>query len=377
MEIISGTTFFKGDSHVKKRLLVILAIVVILSGLVYTRYIFTKDTEEIKIPVIHLVEERRTPLFIPHYVALNLGFFTEQNIDVQCSTVQEGEDALQLLSENRADVILAGPGQAILTGPPRETNNPVAFAEVTKRDGAFIMVREDKSNFQWTDVKRRTIITGPATEDTSLVLEYILRQHKISPNWEVNVIENLPPSLRPGTFMSGTGSFLVVEEPEAGRLERQGIGKVVASLGQEANSMPASTYMANPSYLDSNSQDVQKLVNGLYKAQQWIKYHTPDEIAAAVKKSFPGYDSTELVQIIKRYQQTDLWSLKPIIIKNSYENLYQAVKNSGELVNNVSYSKAVTNRYAKKAVKDIHYVPEDKQKPKPGLNWQYIKSLFN
>nr|WP_274380919.1 ABC transporter substrate-binding protein [Desulforadius tongensis] len=315
-------------------------------------------------------------MFIPHYLALQLGFFEEQNIEVKTVTLEQGQNALELLQEGKAGVILAGPGQVILTGPPRKASSPVAFAEITQRNGAFFLAREEKPHFQWTDVKRRTIISGPPTEDNSLVLEYILRRHEISPNWQVNVIENLPPHLRPGTFKSGSASFLVAEEPAAGMLESQGAGKVVASLGRAAGKMPAAVYISKPSYLDTNSREVQKLVNGLYKAQQWMTYHSAAEIADAVREFFPGYHRDMLISIIERYKKIDLWGTNPVIDKLSYENLYQAVESSGELVNKTAYSKAVTNRFAKKAVKEIHYVPEDKQKPKPGFNWPYIKSLF-
>ncbi|MBO8137245.1 MAG: ABC transporter substrate-binding protein [Desulfotomaculum sp.] len=361
----------------RKKLFVLLLIIIVISALVYTRHILSRDTEEKEIPVIHLVEERRTPLFIPHYLAVNLGFFSEQNIDVKTLTVAKGKTTLQMLQEKEADVILAGPGQAVLTGPPRSGSSPVAFAEVTRRNGAFLMVRKLEDEFNWKDTERRTIISGPPTEDTSIILEYILRRNKVLPNWDVNVIENLPPYLRPGTFKSGTGSFLVVEEPDASRLEGQGVGTAAVSLGKEAGRMPAAVYISRPDYLDSHSQEVQKLVNGLYKAQQWMHYHSPAEIAGAVKNSFPQYDRSELISAVKRYKQADLWSPNPVIDKNSYQNLYRAVETSGELVNKVPFSKAVTNRFAKIALKKVHYVPKDKQKPKPGLNWRYIRSLFN
>lgn len=359
----------------KKKLLLLLAIMLTISALVYARHILTKDTKPVEIPVIHLAEERRTILFLPHYLATNLGYFAEQSIDVRLTTVKPGETAHQLLANRGADVILAGPGQAILA-VPREGTGPVAFGEITQRDGAFFLAREPKPDFQWKDVQRRTIISGPATEDTSLVLEYILRQHDIAPHWHVNVIENLPPFLRPGVFKSGTGSFLVAEEPEVSMLEAEGLGTVVASLGQTAGKMPSAVYLAYPSYLDSHSKEMQGLINGLHKAQQWMNYHSADEMADLVEDYFPDIHRDLLVTMIERYIHGDLWSKKPVIDKENYQNLYAAVENSGELSNPVPYNKAVTNGFSNKAIKEVHYIPEDQQKPKPGFNWRYIKSLF-
>jgi NitT/TauT family transport system substrate-binding protein len=361
----------------KKKLIWLVLLLIAVSGLIFTRYILTKGTEpEKKIPVVRVLEERRTVMFLPHYLATELGFFDEQHIDVQLKTVPKGETAHNILDTGKADVILAGPGQVIFADPIKGANLPMAFAEITKKDGAFFMARETSGDFQWTDVERRTIISGYPTEDTSLILEYILRQHEIAPNWHCNVIENLPLELRPGAFKSGSGSFILLEEPNATLLENQQVGKVVASLGNDAGEMPAAVYLANPQYLDSKTAVVQGLVNGLHKAQQWMMYHSVEEIAGLVEDYFPEYDKELLIAVIKRYKSIDLWSATPIINKASYDNLYTAIESSGELVNQSSYSKAVTNRYAQKAVKTVHYVPEDKQKPKPGLNWNYIKSLF-
>ncbi|MEG6614896.1 ABC transporter substrate-binding protein [Peptococcaceae bacterium 1198_IL3148] len=361
-----------------KKLIWLAIFLIAVSGLVLTKYMLTKDSEpEKKIPVVRVLEERRNILFLPHYLAMELGFFAEQNIDVQLKTVPPGETAHNILDEGKADVIIAGPGQVILADPIKGVNSPKAFAEITQKDGSFFIARETNENFQWTDVKNRTIISGYPTEDTSLILEYILRQHEIAPNWHCNVIENLPIELRPGAFKSGSGSFIVVDEPNATLLENQQMGKVVASLGNDAGNMPAAVYMANPQYLDSKTTVVQGLVNGLHKTQQWMMYHSVEEMANLVADYFPDYERDLLIAIIKRYKNIDLWSDNPIIDKVSYDNLYTAIESSGELVNKSSYSKAVTNHYAQRAVRTVHYVPEDKQKPKPGLNWRYIKSLFS
>ncbi|WP_031513131.1 ABC transporter substrate-binding protein [Desulfofalx alkaliphila] len=360
----------------KKKLILLAAILVIATGLVYTRYILTKDTEPPVIPVVQVVEERHGILFLPHYLAANLGFFAEQGIDVKFNTVQAGEQSWQLLEEGKAHVIIAGPGQALLTRLHRQGQHPIIFAEITQKDGAFFLARKVEHQFQWQDVKQRTIISGPATEDTSLVLESILRQHEIAPNWHCNVIENLPPFLRPGVFKSGTGSFLVAEEPEASQLVDEQMGTVVASLGKTAGKMPAITYLAYPGYLDAHPQVAQGLVNGLYKAQQWMTYHTSEEIAAVIEKDFPDLPREMLINVIDKYRDLGVWSTDPVVDKDSYQNLYNIVDSAGELISKVPYNKAVTNRFANQALKEVHYVPEDKEKPKPGLNWEYIKSLF-
>ena len=51
-------------------------------------------------------------LFAPLYVAIEKGYFREQNIDVQLETVAAGQDAMAMAANNQLDVVVAGFGAA-------------------------------------------------------------------------------------------------------------------------------------------------------------------------------------------------------------------------------------------------------------------------
>ncbi|MCD5406788.1 MAG: hypothetical protein LRZ99_03740 [Desulfotomaculum sp.] len=122
-----------------KKMLLLVVLLTIIAGLGYTSYILTKDDGIPKeIPKIKLAEEKRTLLFLPHYLAIQLGFFDEQNIDVQFSTLKGAVCPLSY------DVILTRSIPAMLTGPLIKEDPPVAFAQITTRDGAFLLARPSK-----------------------------------------------------------------------------------------------------------------------------------------------------------------------------------------------------------------------------------------
>lgn len=360
-----------------KKIICFILLFIAICGAFLIRYVLQqKSTPEPPTPVLKLVEDRRTPLHIPHYLAAELGFFAEQNIEVQLSTLQPGEKAHHLLHNTKANIIIAGPAQALLAEPLLEQQPLILCGEIAQKSDAFLVAREQTADFQWGNVKGRTIICGTPTEDSSLVLEHILRKHDIAPNWHCNIVANLPAPLRPGAFKAGTGSFLVTEGLWAEMLVQQQAGEIVKSFADEIAPLPAAAYITSHSYLDSHPGEIQALINGLHKAQQWMQYHSTAEVIRLVEKYFPDYDPAILTSIINQYKGLKVWSTSPVIDKDSYQNMVSIAENAGELAKTVPYSKGVTNRYAQKSVKIVHYQPEQ-PKPQPGFNWPYIKSLFD
>lgn len=361
----------------RKIICLIIAICIIVGGIICARLILQRQlTPEPPAPVLKLVEDCRTPLYIPHYLATELGFFAEQNLQVQLTTLDSGDKAHHLLHNKKAHIILAGPAQALLAEAILEAEPLVICAGIAHKSDSFLLAREQGDDFHWDNVRGRTIICGAATEDDSMILEHILRRHDIAPNWHCNIIANLPPALRPGAFKAGTGSFLVANGLVTEELVQQQAAVPVTPLAAEIGPLPAAAYITTSHYLDNNDEEIQALINGLHKAQQWMKYHSTAEVVKLVEKYFPDYNSTLLTTVVNRYKELGIWSASPVIDKEHYQNMVNIVADAGELVKDVPYNKGVNNRYAQRATKMIRYQPEP-PKPQPGLNWPYIKSLFS
>ncbi len=83
-----------------------------------------------------------------------------------------------------------GPGRAVR--PPStfmnqgKEDHPVIFAQLTKRDGSFLVGRE-RGPSHWEDLRGRTIIGGRAGGVPEMTLEYVLRQHGLEPQVDVIV----------------------------------------------------------------------------------------------------------------------------------------------------------------------------------------------
>ena len=142
-------------------------------------------------------------------------------------------------------------------------------------------------------------------------------------------------------------------EPVASTLEREGRGYIVASVGADSGEIPYTAYYAKKSYMEKNPEVIQKFTNAIYRGQIWVDTHTPEEVAEAIKDSFPDSDKELLTTVAKRYKDQDAWNKDPIMKNESLGLLQEVMKTAGELEKEAPYEALVDNSYAEKAIKEI------------------------
>lgn len=317
-----------------------------------------------QIHTIRVLESLRSPYYLPQYLAQNLGYFKEQNLNVKISTTSP-EAIRAALTDGRADIVICGL-QKIMFNPGSKFPQPKIFAVAAVRDGSLLLAREDKDmkEFQWQNLKHKTIIGSSHDDSSEIALEDVLRDHGMPPYREVTIYYNIPDNLRTAAFRTGTGNYIQLLEPEASLAEANGYGRVVASVGSAAGNMLVTAYAAMPGSIESNPEIFQRFTNAIYKAQLWMSQHSAEEAAEAAAVSFPNLDKTVLLKSIQRYQSLDIWAASPVIPEESYERFHTAAKNSGEITGSIPFESIVVNNFAQNAVQTVVYVPETEKRNK-------------
>ncbi len=311
---------------------------------------------------VRVLESLRSPYYLPQYLAQNLGFFKEQNLNVTINTTSP-EAIRAALADGRADIVICGL-QKIMFNPASQSPQPKIFAVAATRDGSLLLARADKDmeGFSWQDLKHKTIIGSSHDDSSEIALEDVLRKHGLPPYREVTIYYNIPDNLRTAAFCAGTGNFIQMLEPEASLAESKGYGRVVASVGSAAGDMAVTAYAAIPGSIESNPEMFQRFTNAIYKAQLWMSKHSTEEAAEAAAVSFPNLDQTVLLKSIQRYKSLGIWAANPVIPENSYERFHSAAKNAGEIAGKIPYESIVVNDFALNAVQTVVYMPEPEKK---------------
>lgn len=299
---------------------------------------------------VTLNEVAHSIFYAPMYVAIENGYFDEEGIELTLVNGLGADKTMTAVLSGEADVGFMGSEASIYVYNQGKEDYVVNFAQLTQRAGNFLVTRDLEEEFSWDNIKGKTIIGGRAGGMPEMVFEYILKNKEITPGKDVEIIQNIDFGLTAEAFASGTGDYTIEFEPSAYALEKEGKGKVVASLGVESGLVPYTSYSAKKSYIEKNPEVIQGFTNAIQKGLEYVQTHTPEEIAAVIQPQFKETDPEALVNIVKRYYDQETWKGDTILKEGSFTLLQDILDNSGELDHRVDYTKLVTTEFAEKAV---------------------------
>ena len=222
---------------------------------------------------------------------------------------------------------------------------------MTKRDGSFLVSRNENNDFKWTDLKETTVIPGRKGGVPYMTFEYVLKQNGLDTKNDLILDDSIKFDLMAGAFAGGNADYVTLFEPTASMTEAQGKGFIVASVGEASGEIPYTAYFAKKSYIDSNPEIIQGLTNAIYKGQVWVKEHTAREIAEKIVSFFPDTDLDMLEKSIQSYKDIDAWNETPVLEAEAFERLQTVMQEAGELTEKAPYDVIVNNEFAKKAIK--------------------------
>lgn len=302
---------------------------------------------------VNLSEVAHSVFYAPQYVALELGFFKEEGLDVTLTNGNGADKVMTAVVAGQADIGLAGPEATVYLYNQGKENHAVIFAQLTKRDGSFIVGREKDDNFSWEKLRGKDIIGGRKGGMPEMTLEYVLNQKGIVPHKDITIDTGVQFALMAGAFSGGQGDYVALFEPTASMVEKEGKGFVLASVGQDSGEIPYTAYFASKEYMAQNPEVIQKFTNAVYKGQLWVQNNSPEEIAKLMEKHFPDTGLDILTSVAKRYQSIDAWSSDPIMTADSVELMQKVMESAGELTQKAPYDKIVNTEFAKKAMETI------------------------
>ena len=99
----------------------------------------------------------------------------EEGIEVDLIDAQGADKTMTALISGEADIGLMGPEASIYVYKQGSDDYAINFAQLTKRDGSFIVSREKNDNFSYEDMKGKEILGGRAGGVPLMTLEYLLK----------------------------------------------------------------------------------------------------------------------------------------------------------------------------------------------------------
>ena len=335
----------------KKKIITVIVAIIFIAAIVIGYLINNSPVETAQMKNLQVSEVTRSVFYAPQYVAISKGFFEKYGINIELTTGQGADAVMTSVLSNQCDIGFAGPEASIYVYNEGKEDYTEVFAQLTQRDGSFLISREPTDNFSWQDLKGKTVIPGRKGGVPYMTLEYVLRKNGINPETDLILDDSIKFDLMAGAFSAGDADYVTLFEPTASNTQMQGKGYIVASVGEAAGEIPFTAYFAKKSYIENNEQTIQDFTNAIYEGQVWVKEHSAKEIAESIQSFFPDTELEMLEAAVQSYKDIDAWSETPVLKEEAFNRLQEVMTKAGELEKQAPYDKVINNKYAEESIK--------------------------
>ena len=247
----------------------------------------TGDTAgtETKNVTVRLSEVTHSVFYAPQYVAMSQGFFADEGLDIELSNGGGADKVMTAVVSGGADIGLAGPESCIYIHAQGKDDLPVIFAQLTKRDGSFLVGRSDEA-FDWNDLKGKTIVAAGKGSTPEYALRYLLTENGIDPDNDVTIDWKSEHSECVAALASGQASVALLPQPfvTVAQSKIEGL-RMALDLNAEwdaldnGSALITGVIVARRAVVEENPAAVEAFLKDYAASVDWVNANTADAAA--------------------------------------------------------------------------------------------------
>ncbi len=326
----------------KKTITILLVLLLIVTATLCLASCKKKDN------VIRLNEVTHSLFYTPQYLALALGYFEEEGIELEITNGSGADNVMTALLTDDADIGLMGCEANIYVFLEGKKDYPHVIGQLTKRDGSFLVARKEAKDFDYTGIENTTVLMGRKGGMPAMILQYVLNNKGYENGKNITMDYSIEFGSLGPTFVDGLGDYVPLFEPSASQMVKDGKGYIVSSIGKDSGEIPYTCYSATAKFLREHADKAEKFLRAVWKGTQYAMSHSAEDVARLVQPYFDTTSLDLLTSAVKNYQDYDVWMSTPVTDKKAFERIQDIMQNAGELSRRVNYDDIVDNSVASK-----------------------------
>ena len=297
-----------------------------------------------------------TPFYAPLPAGVALGHFRDEGLNVAAvAAANYGKSAIDALLDGDIEISLGGLMRSFELAD-RSGPTVVHFAEVCSRNGFFLLGREPRPAFRWSDLVDRTVLSFAEAPTPWQCMLTVLRRHGVDAR-RVRIERQRPAPEAVAAFQAGHGDFLEQPQPVVEELLAAGAAHLVASMGEATGPVPFTSYMTTPAFLARERDVVRAFTRAVYRTQRWLAGHDAPAIAAAIAPFFPDTAPAILEGAVGRYHRQATWAPDPLLRRPGYDYLEDILLSGGFIARRARYEDLVSTDVAREVMAEPASAP--------------------
>ena len=286
---------------------------------------------------LRIMVARHSAFYSPLISAIAAGFLDDEGIEATYAELPPGGHSHPLLKSGQVDVMQSAPGSNWGPMERGETDLPVHFAIINRRDGFFLAGRRPDAYFQWKKLEGSTLLADHGRQPL-LMLQYAAYQQGV--DWsKIDVLDAGSAHEIDREFRTGRWDYVHQQGPAPQQLQHEGRAQVVASVGEAMPEVAFSTLMATREFLATDR--ARAFVHAYRHAREWAREAPVEEVAEKEASFFDGIDTDVLAATIARYQKVGCWGGDLTIPRDLYEQALTVFEHGGAITKRHLYEEVV------------------------------------
>lgn len=323
-------------------------IIIALAGIaLITTLIIEKTSNSSEVKKIKVAEVTHSIFYAPQYIAIENGYFEDERLDIELILTPGADKVASAVLSGDVQIGFSGSESTIYVYNGGEKDYLKTFAGLTNKDGSFLVARQKDDNFTIDKLVGKHVVAGRAGGMPVMNFEWALRNNDIDPENDLNVDTSIEFASMQGAFIGGIGDYVSLFEPNASQMEKEGLGYIVASIGELAGNIPYTSYNAKKSYIEKNEDIIQSFTNAIDKGLDFVRNNSSEKIAKLLVDYFPDTSLKDIESAVQSYKDIDAWQKTTEIKKEDFDRIQDIMIASGTIKEKVDYDKLVETKFFK------------------------------
>ncbi|MBT3358696.1 MAG: ABC transporter substrate-binding protein [Rhodospirillales bacterium] len=287
---------------------------------------------------INIIVSRHSAFYSPLISTISGGFLAAEGLEANYQAATPDRTAWQALSDGSADVAQIAVSASWGPLAKGETPELMHFSQINERDGFFIAARQPDPDFAWNKMQGRDVLVDHLGQPLAM-FKYAAHKQGLAYG-SLNAINAGEPDEMEQAFRDGKGDYVHLQGPAPQQLEKDGLGYVVAAVGDAIGPVAFSSLTASREWLGTDA--ALAFMRAYRKARAYVNATPAMEIAKAEADFFKGIDPDVLAATIETYQGLGCWAPEVEISPAAYETALDVFLHAGVISQRFPYDAVVT-----------------------------------
>jgi NitT/TauT family transport system substrate-binding protein len=287
---------------------------------------------------INIQFTRFSAFYSPLIATMAGGFLREEGLDPRHSVAPAGTSSIEGLVNGTVHVGQSAPSQGF--GPLEKGQAPAAvhFAQINEKDGFFLTARAPDPAFSWDRLRGKPVLVDHGGQPLAM-FKYAC--HKEGLDYAAIQAIDVPSGQMDRAFRSGQGDYIHQQGPAPQQLEHDGVGHVVASVGEAIGPCAFSSLAATRAWLATDM--ARRFMRAYRKARAWLLATPAAKVAEAEAAFFPDIHPAVLTSTIAYYQKLGCWTPHVEITRLAFEVTLDVFQHAGLITKRHRYEDVVVS----------------------------------